>query len=102
MAGSTSIEGGKASIWRPPWFETQMPFQGDRLGGIERMQDALEHHGPLPAVAETGDLVPGEGAAELAPGEADDLVAAGVLAGISLDVRELGSAVPDQRHEPAR
>ena len=25
IAGSTSIDGASASIWRPPWFDTQMP-----------------------------------------------------------------------------
>src|SRR5499427_3704688 len=40
-----------------------------RLLRVLRMQDALDHEGPLPAVAITRDLVPGECAAYAAAGE---------------------------------
>ena len=65
MAGSASIGGGKASIWRPPWFDTTMPSMpsATAFSASCGCRMPLTTSGPLPAVAIARDLIPGEGAA---------------------------------------
>src|SRR5215813_869068 len=65
------------------------------------MHDALEHKGALPALAEAGDLIPGEGPADLVARERNDLVSAGVRAGVGLEVGKARMAFARQRREPA-
>ena len=63
IVGSTSSVGTDWSIWRPPWFEIQMPsiarVEGpDRVVGVH---DPLQDDGqrrPLPGL---GQVAPGEG-----------------------------------------
>ena len=66
------------------------------------MQDALDDQSLLPAVAIFGDLLPGKGAAHLAPREGDHVVDRGVVAGIGAQGLEARDAVFPQRHGPAR
>ena len=61
--------------------------------GVGGMQDPLHHQRALPALAIARDLIPGEGAAHLAPHELGDLVHVGVVGGVGLEVAEARLAV---------
>src|SRR5215472_17141070 len=68
--------------------------------GIVRMEDALEHQRPFPAIAIARDLLPREGALDLAAGEFGDLGEAAATR-IGTQVGKTRDAVAQHGGEPA-
>ena len=58
-AGRLRIDAGVVSRLLPPWFDADRGRSDvDHAQGIVNAQDALQHEGPVPLLAQPGEVVP--------------------------------------------